>query len=449
MEAFCRREGFPLTGDCRVLCAVSGGIDSMALLDLLWQRSRTVGFWLAAATFDHQLRDSSAEDVRFVQDWCQARGVPCLTGSGQVAAFARAEGLTLEEAGRELRYQFLTRQAETLGADYIATAHNADDNGETVLLHLLRGSGLRGLGGIPPRRGKIVRPLLEVTREEIEAYALERRLPHREDESNRDTAYTRNFLRHRVLPLLRERNPSVTLALGRAAESLRQDEECLSQLAEERARDLLVREEDGVSVSVAALLEQPAAIALRLVQRMAEWTEPGTVLPQNQRAGLLELARKESPSGKIFLTNQLQASRVYGMLTLSHTQPESSGFLPVALGPGETVSIPELGLTVSCRQVRCPEPACRKPGTLYLRPGTSGFVRVRPRQTGDEIDLPGRGRKRLKKWFIEEKVPRARRALLPVLEIDGQVAAVAGLGCGARWTARPGEPAWQIILQSE
>ena len=223
VERFCRREGFPLRPGCRVLCAVSGGIDSMALLHLLWMWSRRDGFLLTAATFDHRLRPRSVEDVQFVVRWCEKHQIPCEIGGGDVAAYAGARGLTVEEAARSLRYRFLEDAADRAGADYIATAHNADDNGETLLLHLLRGSGLNGLGGIPPRRGRIIRPLLEITRAEIEDYAGENDLPHREDETNRDTAYTRNYLRHRVMPLLREKNPNLVRTLSQPCQGPRPD----------------------------------------------------------------------------------------------------------------------------------------------------------------------------------------------------------------------------------
>ena len=176
-EDFCRRAGFPLAKGVRVLCAVSGGLDSMVLLHLLWTQSQNGRFSVSVATFDHRLRPESGADTAFVSSWCSAREIPCCVGAGDVAAFSRARGQTVEEAARNLRYEFLERAAEEAGADYIATAHTADDNAETVLLHLLRGSGLNGLGGIPPRRGRIIRPLLEITRCEIETYAGEKPQP--------------------------------------------------------------------------------------------------------------------------------------------------------------------------------------------------------------------------------------------------------------------------------
>ena len=150
----------------RVLCAVSGGADSMALLHMLLARP---GLTVCAAHFEHGLRgEASLADAAFVETWCRERGVPCLVGHGDTRRHAAAQRLGIEEAARELRYRFLEEAADSLGCAVIATAHNADDNAETLLLHLLRGSGAEGLRGIPPRRGRIIRPLLDMTRREIE-----------------------------------------------------------------------------------------------------------------------------------------------------------------------------------------------------------------------------------------------------------------------------------------
>lgn len=446
VEAYCRRMGFPLERGDAVLCAVSGGVDSMALLHLLWRWSQREGFSLTAATFDHGLRETAAEDVDFVCNWCRERDIPVRTGRGDVPARVRETGETTEEAARFLRYAFLEDCAGALGADWIATAHQVEDNAETVLLHLLRGSGLRGLGGIPPRRGKLIRPLLEITRLELTAYARDNGVPWREDESNSDTAYTRNFVRHQVMPLLQERNPNLVPTLGRTAESLRQDEECLSGLARERGAQLLRQEPEGVSVAVDDLLAQPEAVALRLVQQMAETVHPGAVLPWEQRRRLLALAAGESPSARCDLTAGLRGLRVYDRLVVIAEQPALDGPEPVELAPGEKVELPGLGLTVTCRKCLCPETP--EAGSLYLRP-SEGALLLRPRQPGDRIQLPGQCRKRLKKLLIEKKIPRERRGQCLVLEAEGQVAAVLGLGTDTNWIPQPGSGAWQIMIKNQ
>lgn len=198
-----------------VLCALSGGRDSVALLHFLKEH----GFSVSAAHFDHHLRENSGEDARFCRELCAKWGVPFYQGEGDVASMA---GNT-EANARAARYAFLEETAARTGAARIATAHNADDELETVLLHLTRGCGLNGLTGIQPRRGLLIRPLLKTTRSAIDAYVQEFQLPFVEDETNADTGYSRNRIRHQVVPVLRSINPRVAEAAGRMTETLRQD----------------------------------------------------------------------------------------------------------------------------------------------------------------------------------------------------------------------------------
>lgn len=198
-----------------ILCALSGGRDSVALLHFL----KAHGFSVAAAHFDHRLRPESGEDAAFCEQLCRSWDIPFFVGGADIAALP---GNT-EANAREARYAFLERTAEAVGAACIATAHNADDNLETVLLHLTRGCGLNGLTGIRPRWGKVIRPMLEVPRAAVDGYVKEHGLPFREDATNADTSYARNRLRHQVLPVLRTLNPRVAEAAARMTDTLRED----------------------------------------------------------------------------------------------------------------------------------------------------------------------------------------------------------------------------------
>ena len=171
-----------------VLCALSGGADSMYLLCRLLEGRERYGWTVYAAHFNHGLRPAAARDEDFVRDWCGRQGVPLTTGRADVPAFVRREGLSVEEGARILRYRFLAETAEAEGLALTATGHHAGDNAETVLMNLIRGCGLNGLTGIPERRGDIVRPMLNVTRREIGDYLKEHGVPHAEDETNADPA---------------------------------------------------------------------------------------------------------------------------------------------------------------------------------------------------------------------------------------------------------------------
>lgn len=430
-----------------VLCCVSGGVDSMVLLHLLCALSRRQGaeFTLHACHFDHAIRPESKADARFVREQCGALGVPLHAIRVDVPYYARSHNLGLEEAGRKLRYDYFNKIADELGGAVIATAHHADDNAETLLLHLVRGSGLTGLGGIPPRRDNLVRPLLRCPRALIEAYAAEQHIPFVEDASNADTAYTRNFLRHQVMPLLKTLNPNLTDTLTAASESLREDGAFLTARAEALAMDAALAA-GSVILPIASVTTAPTAIASRVVQAAVRKLEPELVLSAAQRKALLELCRGTDPGAHCDLPMGVSAQRVYDRLVFSR--------------PGEVEVLPETELdftgtrdigpyTVSIDCAPRPENWTKSDGAeFYLAAGEP--VALRPRRTGDELKLPGRdGTKSVKKWMIERRIPEARRDLIPVLEQLGRCAAVWSIGIEAAAVPAPGQPCLHIIIKEK
>ena len=246
-----------------VLCAVSGGKDSMALLSVLQTLAPERNLMIHAAHFNHQLRgEESQRDEDFVSKWCADHNIPLTIGSGDVAQAAQEQGKGIEETARAMRYGFLTETAQEVGAEKIATAHNADDNAETVLLHLVRGSGLDGLTGIPPVRGILIRPLLGVPRIDIEVYLAQENIPHVEDSSNQDTKFARNRIRQAILPVMKDLNPAFVSTLSANLVHLREDRELLHDMAESVTCEALV--EDGkVSIQAASLADLPHPIAPR------------------------------------------------------------------------------------------------------------------------------------------------------------------------------------------
>ena len=211
-----------------MLVALSGGADSVALLRALQALSHDV----CAAHVNHGIRGAEAErDETFCRELCEALGVPFLALHTDVPALAEAGGTGLEETAREERYRLLEEARRQLACDCIATAHNAEDNGETLLLHLARGTGLAGLCGIPPVRGRVIRPLLSVSRREIEAYLASIDQPYVNDSTNGDVDYSRNRIRARVMPELAAINPGFIRAAERTARLLSEDEALLEELA--------------------------------------------------------------------------------------------------------------------------------------------------------------------------------------------------------------------------
>ena len=431
----------------KVLCAVSGGVDSMCLLHLLHSLSEEGGFTLAAAHYHHGMRGADADaDARRVADWCAQRGIPCVVGRGDVYAEAERRGLGVEETGRQLRYDFLRRTAAELGCGRIATAHNADDNLETLLLHLARGAGLHGLAGIPPRRGDIVRPLLTTSRAEIEAYNAAHGVPHVEDATNTDEYYARNRIRRQVVPVLRQLNPRLTESAAETMGYLRADDDYLNAQAAAACRNARWAEDDLV-IEARHIAGLPAAIAPRAVRRLLEMMGDGGAVNCSAAhlKAVVNLARGEDPSAVVFLPGGRLAQRVYRELLLTTRRAPPPPFAPVPLSlEGETRAG---DWRVLCRPETCPPEGA--PGTLYLaRETLEPPLVLRPRQTGDEISLPRRGgAKSLKKLFIDEKVPRRERERIPVLADGRGVAAVAGFGADRSRLARPGQDALALRFE--
>lgn len=444
----CRRYDM-LPAGAAVLCAVSGGADSMCLLHRLSKLAPTEGFSVVCAHFDHRLRgEESKRDAEFVQAWCARHGIPFFCGNADVAAEAAQRGRGIEETARTLRYEFLERTARQLGAARIATAHTANDNAETVLLHLVRGAGLSGLTGIPPRRGDIVRPLLTTTRAEVEAYCARHGVDYMQDSTNADERYTRNFLRRQVMPLLEQMNPQAVENLSAAAGRLRADDRLLTTMAADAA---LQAEEtpEGLSVPARTLNDLPRPLAVRAARQLMERAGGGQNCTQAHLDAVLRLALSGDPSGQIDLPD-LTVRRVYDRLVL-HPAAEPAPVPPVTpVQEGARTAYGDTGWSVTCRRTVCPEKNFKKPDTFFVSGDKiSGILVLRPRRIGDCIKLPERGTKTLKKLLIDEKIPSALRERIPVLADDAGVVAVAGFGPDAARLAQPDEPALEIKFQKE
>ena len=420
-----------------VLCALSGGADSMYLLCRLLEGRERHGWTVYAAHFNHGLRPAAQRDEDFVRDWCKRQGVPLAAGRADVPAFVRREGLSVEEGARILRYRFLAETAEAEGLALTATGHHAGDNAETVLMNLIRGCGLNGLTGIPERRGDIVRPMLNVTRREIGDYLKEHGVPHVEDESNADPAYTRNRVRLRLLPLLEELNPRAMEHICAAAARLREDEAELSRQAERISGQGLDIPE-GLAVNVEPLREAPRPIALRACGQLLD--KAGLSGESVHREGMLALALGDDPSAQIDVPGG-SVRRQYELLALSplweRLPPE-----PMALEAGESRWG---GWRISCTPTVCPAKAYLSPEEFYLKPGA---YTLRPRREGDVITLGKRPSKTVKKLMIEGRVPACRRELVPVVDGGGRAAALGGFGPDLDFLAEPGYPALHIIIKS-
>ena len=436
---------FPAAGT--ILAAVSGGADSVSLLSALLLLRETHGFTVAAAHYNHRLRGNESEaDQQFVERLCRELNTSLYIGSADVSAFALKNHLGIEEAARWLRYDFFDETAKKIGAARIATAHTADDNAETVIFNLTRGAGLNGLGGIPPVRENIIRPMLTVSRDEVLSFLTARRLSYVEDSSNASEQYSRNRIRHRVIPVLKDLNPRLTDSISGAVSRIREDEAFLSGLASRFIEENVKIDTAGArSLDAKALGALPRPVSARVVRILS-----GTRLSSEHTEAVLALACSNSTGGEITLPS-VTAYREYGHLVFSAARLPD-GFPCITLTEGCRIPLPEVGLTVSCRKTKktdCNE-KINKSFTTFLFKFDSiyGNIVIRPRETGDKIELFGRiGTKSLKKLFIEKRIPVRKRSLIPVIADQKGVLGIYGLGIDKRAAFLAGESALEIMFE--
>lgn len=404
-----------------VLAALSGGADSVALVLAL----QALGYPVRACHLNHGLRGAEADrDEAFCRDFCQARGVPLTTRRVDAAAYARESGESIEAAARRLRYGFF---AETACGDKTATAHNANDNLETMLFHLARGTGPKGLAGIPPARAGIVRPLIACTRAEIEAFLRAQGQAFVTDSTNLSADYTRNRIRHGVVPALLEVNARAAENAGALSARLRQDEAYL----EEQARALLERASGPDGVRAAALRDAPPALRTRALRLLcARSGMPLRDLSARHIAALEALLESESPSAHADLPAGFAAQREYALLRLGRETPPAAFPRPDIPAPG-CGTFGEAGFRVSIRRLEKVQVFYNSFNTFHVDCDTIDMPTcvLRTRRAGDRLRLTERGgSKTLKKLLIEKKIPSARRGSLAVLADKNGLIAVQSLG---------------------
>ena len=401
LRAFLKEQALLSPGD-RVIAAVSGGADSVAMLFALYLLRDELGITLEAAHFNHHLRGAESDrDEAFVTDFCGRYDIPLHLGSGRIVPGKKG----LEAAARDARYAFLRRLPGK-----VATAHTADDNAETVLMRLIRGTGLKGLGAIAPVSGNVIRPMLTVTRDDVEAFLEEYALPHVEDSSNGTDDFLRNRIRHGILPLMRAENPRIGENLSAMALLLRQDEACLqAMIPEEQVPD------------VSRLKAMEPALRRRALERFLK--AQGVREPEQIHILQAEqLLYHWSPSAAMQFPGGVTIGRQYDRLVRLECAPELPGTrLSV---PGETCIGGKRFVSEYATDLE------ERPDSVLVCP--VGVLTVRSRRSGDTMRLPG-GTRSLKKMYIDRKIPASHRAAVPVLADDRGVLAVFGIGTDIRF----------------
>lgn len=433
-----------VTGGETVVAGVSGGPDSVALLHILYRLREQFDFRLVVAHLNHGFRGAEADaDARFVEELADSLGLESYIKARNVPEYSIREGISAQVAAREIRYSFLSEAALKSGASRVALGHHADDQAETILLHLLRGTGPGGLGGMQPvRDGFYIRPLLSVNRSEIETYCRHHNLLTRLDSSNLQAKYLRNRIRLELIPLLEKNyNPNLADALNRLGEICREEDEYLEQESEKvYYRVRLSTGGSGVTLDREQLLNLPGALLRRVIRRA--WYE---ICGSKDDLGFghieqtMEIIRGGGGYRQIDLPKGITCKKNYALVefTLDGEEKEVPFYQHRMKVPGIT-AVPEAGVAIGVRILPAAEagdPAALGPDEALLDYHRLSMpLVVRRRIQGDRFAPLGlEGTMKLKKFFIGQKVPRRLRDCLPLVVSGEDIVWVAGL--------RPGEKA--------
>jgi tRNA(Ile)-lysidine synthase len=432
---------------------VSGGADSMCLLHVLCCEARELGVQLTVAHLDHRIRGTAArEDAAFVEDAARKCRIEFISARSDVPRRARNSGVSLEMAAREARYAFFARTAGRIGADAAATAHNANDQAETVLLKLARGAGSAGLAGIKycsEINGlSVVRPLLDVGRDQIIDYLKVHNLAWREDESNMDVGFLRNRVRHEVIPMLqRAVNPGIRDSLRRTAAVMRADDDWLEVLSDEILSECLTADNAGLDVS--KTVSQPLAARRRVIRK---WLSSQGVAPEIFDFASIDrinaLLDRIGGTAVVPVGSGWSVRRSYGCLLLTKAATVVPRPFRAALSTRDETIVPEAGLKITLQKGRGyikvePRGAGVLPADATVSSAAVGRKRiyVRSWKPGDRMKSLGlKGSKKIQDIFVDAKLSREQRHTVPVIECGGQIIWIPGYRIARGWEV-PGETA--------
>jgi tRNA(Ile)-lysidine synthase len=476
----------------RVGLGVSGGADSVAMLRIFAELREQLGIAVLVLHFHHQLRGMEAdEDERFVKALAEKFHLEFESGRADVAGEARLHGWNLEDAARRLRYQFFCSVAEARGLNRVAVAHTASDQAETVLSHLLRGTGVTGLAGIYPSAGLIIRPLLELGREELREFLSDLKQSWREDATNQDTTRMRARIRHQLMPLLlRDFDPAAVTRLARLAKHARQDETFWRSLEDERFHALANRESSAaISLSVTDLLSPlpslipegrgardnhtslsapTMALTRRLVRRIfAELRGSREQLTSRHVDSVMDLATQSQSSARIDLPG-VRVERIFDRLCFTNvpaaldpardgeTTRRNCDFAYTVSRPGRqesaSIVVTEIHRRFNLKRVDWPA----APRDTVEGWGALDFDRVqwplvlRNWRPGDSYRPHGSRRiRKLKRLLLESRVPRSARGSWPVLTSEGKVIWASGYPVAEEFAPHPGTQTGLVIGEEE
>lgn len=435
VKSFLSKRGFDLYKK-RIAVAVSGGPDSLALLHYLKEKSDSYGLELLALHVDHMFRgEESLEDARFVERFCKQRDIPFKMKRIDVPAYMSRTGQSGQLAARECRYSFFKEVMEEEGYAYLALGHHGDDQAETILMRLARGSTGKARAGIPFARsfagGSIIRPFLCLNREDIENYCSQHQLKPRHDPSNEKDDYSRNRFRHHVLPFLRNENPQMHEQFQRFSEELESDEELLQELTLIEMNKVMEKKKDNETrLAIDLFLVMPMPLQRRGIQLILNYLykEKPPSLSAMHIENVFSLIHNPHPSGFLHLPDGLIIERSYRECIFSfHAKTSEASYHYELSEPGKA-DLPD-GSRIEFEYI-CSQQVKDHSGSLLLSADSIPMpLIIRTRKNGDRMTLRGmKGTKKIKDIFIDQKIPLSERDRWPIVtDAQGTILWVPGL----------------------
>ena len=400
-----------------VAVAVSGGVDSMALLEYLHQNKSQFGIEVVAVNVDHQIREESGSDSKFVIDYCKQIGVSCYSFKIDVPRIANQKKLGLEETARIARYKIFEEVIKKNLATKIAIAHHESDQVETILLNIFRGAGLKGASGMEAVQGNYVRPFLNTPKSEILSFVEENQIPHVEDETNKDTKYSRNFLRNDILPKLRQYWKNLDKNILSFSKVCKQDDEYINMQID--FDDILI---DGKTARIPLYkFASPDSVQNRILKYAFQKLNLAKDIERKHLNILKNFVRDGKNGSKINLPNKLKASLNYDELVLGVGKAKKE-VVPKDFKTGKTVFDNFEIVVKRTSEFDIKTPNCHIMDEKKLPKD----AKWRSRQTGDVFAKFGSGEKKLKDYFIDKKIPNANRDEIPLLASGNEVFCVLG-----------------------
>jgi len=422
----------------RVLIGLSGGPDSVCLFLLLTRLKEAYKLDLYAIYIDHGFRpDETPDEIKFCRNLCENLNVPFITKSIDVISYATEFGLNRQEAARELRYKTFEETALEKNANKIALAHNADDQAETFIMRILRGSGQKGLSGIPPVRGKIIRPLIEIERNEIEKFLEHSSQSYVIDSSNIKKDYFRNWLRLSVMSEFKRKNPDLIKTIGRISDIIREEDNYLELIVTKTLMKLIPKKTDKTIELFLVPLENMDKVILRRVLRRAIDAVKGLRgINFIHIEDIIGLVKSGNSGDRLYLPKGIRVIKGYSTLILTSELPVKLGTYSLDV-PGEVI-LKEAGVLIKATILeRGQESGVRgqmKETALFDADKTKSALTVRARKSGDFFYPAGFGkRKKLQDFFVDEKIPRDERDSIPIVLSGNDIAWIAGYRADERF----------------